>query len=45
MLPAFWAFLLSLLGGGLAACFNSGWGPVVSVSVIGAFIVYALNRE
>ena len=45
MVPAFVAFVLSLLGGGLAACFVPGWGAVVSVSVTGAFIVYSLNKE
>ncbi len=45
MLPAFRAFILSLLGGGFAAMFNPGWGAVASVSVIGAFIVYSLNKE
>ena len=45
MLPAFCAFLLSLLGGAFANFFSPGLGAVVSVSVMGAFIVYALNNE
>jgi len=45
MALAFAAFILSLLGGGFAAMFNEGWGAVVSVSVIGAFVVYSLNKE
>ncbi len=45
MLPAFCAFILSLLGGGIAAMFSEGWGAVVPVSVTGAFIVYSLNKD
>lgn len=39
------AFFLTLLGGGLAACFNPGMGAVVSVSIMGAFILHSLEKE
>lgn len=39
------AFFLSLAAGIAVAFFHSGFGVIVSISIIGAFIVYLLEEK
>lgn len=39
------AFFASLLCGGAVACMVPAWGAVVSVSIMGAFILHSLEKE
>ncbi len=45
MIKAILAFLLSTIVGVIVSFFNQGMGIVLAISIIGAFIVYEIEKK